>query len=202
MYSLGLTLASMSIAICIGIVVSMGRLADNIVLRWTSTAFVDFTRGMPFLVLLIWVYYGLAILLDISLTPLVAGIGCLSIKYAGRLAEIFRSGIQAIEKGQAEAALSLGFSKLQTYRRIILPQIVPIVIPPLVNEVVGMIQDSAIVSIVGIWELMRRGNSVANATLKPFEIYSTIAVIYLIMTISLSQLNERYIEKKMFGKKR
>jgi polar amino acid transport system permease protein len=152
---------------------------------------------MPFLVLLIWAYYGLAILLDISLTPLSAGISCLSIKYAGRLAEIFRSGFQAIEKGQAEAAFSVGFSNLQTYRRIILPQVVPIVIPPLINEVVGMIQDSAVVSLLGIWELMRRGNSVANASLKPFEIYTTIAVIYLIMTISISQLNERVIERKL-----
>lgn len=197
MYSLGLTFVSMSIAISIGLLATAGRMANNFILRGVSAFFIDVSRGMPFLVLLIWAYYGLAILLDISLTPLSAGISCLSIKYAGRLAEIFRSGFQAIEKGQAEAALSVGFSKLQTYRRIISPQVVHIVIPPLINEIVGMIQDSAVVSLLGIWELMRRGNSVANSSLKPFEIYSTIAVIYLIMTISISQFNERVIERKL-----
>jgi polar amino acid transport system permease protein len=202
MYSLGLTFVSMSIAISVGLLATAGRMANNLILRGVSAIFIDVSRGMPFLVLLIWAYYGLAILLDISLTPLSAGISCLSIKYAGRLAEIFRSGFQAIEKGQAEAALSVGFSKLQTYRRIILPQVVPIVIPPLMNEVVGMIQDSAVVSLLGIWELMRRGNSVANSSLKPFEIYSTIAVIYLIMTISISQLNERIIERKLASRYR
>ena len=197
MYSLGLTFVSMSIAISIGLLATAGCMANNFILRGVSVFFIDVSRGMPFLVLLIWVYYGLAILLDISLTPLSAGISCLSIKYAGRLAEIFRSGFQAIEKGQAEAALSVGLSKLQTYRRIISPQVVHIVLPLLINEIVGMIQDSAVVSILGIWELMRRGNSVANSSLKPFEIYSTIAVIYLIMTISISQFNERVIEKKL-----
>tara|TARA_B110000014_G_C20121650_1_gene594689 strand:- start:2077 stop:2730 length:654 start_codon:yes stop_codon:yes gene_type:complete len=197
MYSLGLTFVSMSIAISIGLLATAGCMANNFILRGVSVFFIDVSRGMPFLVLLIWVYYGLAILLDISLTPLSAGISCLSFKYAGRLAEIFRSGFQAIEKGQAEAALSVGLSKLQTYRRIISPQVVHIVLPMLINEIVGMIQDSAVVSILGIWELMRRGNSVANSSLMPFEIYSTIAVIYLIMTISISQFNERVIERKL-----
>ena len=196
-YSLALTFVSMAIAICIGLIATAGRMNSNIALRGVSALFIDVSRGMPFLVLLIWSYYGLAIVLGISLTPVSAGISCLSIKYSGRLAEIFRSGFQAIEKGQAEGALSVGFSKSQTYRRIILPQVLPIIIPPLINEIVGMIQDSAVVSLIGIWELMRRGNSVANSTLKPFEIYSTIAVIYLIMTISISQLNARFIEKKV-----
>lgn len=145
---------------------------------------------------LIWIFYGIPILTQVSMSPLFAGIACLSLKYSGYLAEVFRAGIQAIDKGQSEASFSLGFSKLQTWRRIIVPQAIKIVLPPVGNYLVGMLQDSAVVMVVGIWELMRRGNSVANSSLKPFEIYTTVAVFYLIMTIALSRGN-RYLESRL-----
>lgn len=196
LFTLGLTSLSMIIGVLIGLIISLGRMAKNIFIRAISSAYVDIMRGIPLLVLIIWFYYGLSMLIDYSFSPLFAGIACLSLKYSGYLAETFRAGIQAIEKGQSEASFSLGFSKLQNLRRIVIPQALRIVIPPIGNSFVSMLQDSSMVMLVGIWELMKRGNSLANSTVKPFEIYTTVGIFYLIMTISASRIN-RYLERRL-----
>jgi glutamine transport system permease protein len=196
LFSLGLTSLSMIFGMSIGLIISLGRMTKNRIIRAFASIYVDVMRGVPLLALLIWFFYGLSILIDFSFSPLFAGIACLSLKYSGYLAETFRAGIQAIEKGQSEASLSLGFSKLQNLRRIVIPQALRIVIPPIGNSFVSMIQDSSLVMIVGIWELMKRGNSVANSSLRPFEIYTTVGIFYLIMTISASRIN-RYLEKRL-----
>ncbi len=195
-YTFGLTSLSMLFGMSIGIIISLGRMTKNIFIRSISSVYVDVMRGIPLLILLIWFFYGLSMLIDFSFSPLFAGVACLSLKYSGYLAETFRAGIQAIEKGQSEASFSLGFSKLQNLRRIVIPQAFRIVIPPIGNSFVSMLQDSSMVMIVGIWELMKRGNSLANSTLKPFEIYTAVGVFYLIMTISASRIN-RYLERRL-----
>jgi len=195
-FTLGLTSLSMIIGMAIGIIISLGRMTKNKIVRAISSAYVDVMRGIPLLALLIWFYYGFSMLIDFSFSPLFAGVACLSLKYSGYLAETFRAGIQAIEKGQSEASFSLGFSKVQNLRRIVIPQAVRIVIPPIGNSFISMLQDSSLVMIVGIWELMKRGNSVANSTGKFFEIYTTVGVFYLIMTISASRFN-RYLENRL-----
>ena len=195
-YTLGLTSLSMVIGMSIGIIISLGRMTKNIGIRAISSAYVDVMRGIPLLILLIWVFFGLPMLIEYSFSPLFAGVACLSLKYSGYLAETFRAGIQAIEKGQSEASFSLGFSKIQNLRRIVLPQALRIVIPPIGNSFVSMIQDSSLVMLVGIWELMKRGNSLANSTIKPFEVYTAVGIFYLIMTISASRLN-RYLEGRL-----
>jgi len=196
LFSLGLTALSMLIGMGVGLVVSLGRLTKNIAIRALSSAYVDVTRGIPLLALLLWFYYGLSILVDYTFSPFSTGVFCLSLKYSGYLAETFRAGIQAIEKGQSEAAFSLGFSKLQNLRRIVIPQALRIVVPPVGNSFVSMLQDSSLVALVGVWELMKRGNSVANSSLRPFEIYTAVGVFYLIMTVSASRLN-RYLEGRL-----
>lgn len=196
LFSLGLTALSMIIGMFIGLVISLGRMAKNVGIRVFSAAYVDVTRGIPLLALLLWFYYGLSILVDFSFSPFLTGILCLSLKYSGYLAETFRAGIQAIEIGQSEAAASLGFSKVQTLRRIVIPQALRIVIPPIGNSFISMLQDSSLVALVGVWELMKRGNSVANSSLRPFEIYTAVGIFYLIMTISASRVN-RYLESRL-----
>ena len=196
LYTLGLTSLSMVIGTSIGLIISLGRMAKNIFIRAIAGAYVDVMRGIPLLVLIIWFFYGLSMLIEYSFSPLFAGVACLSLKYSGYLAETFRAGIQAIEKGQSEASFSLGFSKLQNLRRIIIPQAIRIVIPPIGNSFVSMLQDSSMVMLVGIWELMKRGNSVANSTVKPFEIYTAVGIFYLIMTVSASRIN-RYLEGRL-----
>lgn len=194
--SLGLTALSMIIGMFIGLVISLGRMTKNVGIRAFSAAYVDVTRGIPLLALLLWFFYGLSILVDFTFSPFLTGIVCLSLKYSGYLAETFRAGIQAIEIGQSEAAASLGFSKVQTLRRIVIPQALRIVIPPIGNSFVSMLQDSSLVALVGVWELMKRGNSVANSSLRPFEIYTAVGIFYLIMTISASRVN-RYLESRL-----
>ena len=195
-YTIGLTFFSMLIGMSIGIIISLGRMAKNIFIRSVSSFYVDVMRGIPLLVFLIWFFFGLSMLIEYSFSALFAGVACLSLKYSGYLAETFRAGIQAIEKGQSEASFSLGFSKLQNLRRIVLPQALRIVIPPIGNSFVSMLQDSSLVMLVGIWELMKRGNSLANSTIKPFEIYTVVGIFYLIMTISASRIN-RYLERRL-----
>jgi His/Glu/Gln/Arg/opine family amino acid ABC transporter permease subunit len=195
-YTLGLTFLSMFFSVVIGVIVSLGRMTKIFFIKALATAYVDVMRGIPLLILIIWFYYGLSMLINFEFPPLIAGVTCLSLKYSGYLAETFRAGIQDIEIGQSEAALSLGFSKFQNFRRIVLPQALRIVIPPIGNSFVSMLQDSSMVMLIGIWELMKRGNSVANSTLKPLEIYTTVGIIYLIMTISASRIN-RYLEGRL-----
>jgi len=196
LFSLGLTSLSMIFGTLIGLIASLGRMAKNRVIRTLSSGYIDVMRGIPLLALLIWFFYGLPILIDFSFSPLFAGITCLSLKYSGYLAETFRSGIQEIEKGQSEASYSLGFSKYQNFRRIVFPQAMRIIIPPIGNSLISMLQDSSLLMVVGIWELMRRGNSAANSCLRPFEIYTTVGIFYLIMTVSVSRLS-RYLEKRL-----
>jgi polar amino acid transport system permease protein len=191
LYTIGLTLISMTLGMLVGFVICLGRMAKNKIMWAFASSYVDIMRGIPFLVFLIWFYYGLSILINYSFSPLFGGILCLSLKYSGYLAEVFRAGIQAIEKGQSEAAFSVGYSKLQTLRYIVMPQALRIVFPALGNYFVGMLQDSSVVSLVGIWELMRRGNAMANILLIPFEIYSTVGIFYLVMTVCISRINRR-----------
>ena len=196
LYTISISILSMIIGILIGLVVCFGRMSKNVAVRLPVTGFLEVARGIPLLAFLIWFFYGLPMLLGVEFSPLFAGVACISLKYSAYLGEVFRSGLQAIEKGQSEAAFAVGYSKLQNMRYVVIPQAVRIVIPPIGNLFIGMIQDSSMVMVVGIWELMRRGNSIANTSLKPLEVYTTIAVFYLIITISVSRIN-RYLEGRL-----
>ena len=117
----------------------------------------------------------------IDFEPVVAAAMCLSTQYGGYLAEIFRSGIEAIGKGQREAAVAMGLTTAQNYRYIILPQAIRIVLPPIGNMWVGAIKDSSLVSYLGVMELMRTAMLQANITWRPFEFYTTTALIYVFL---------------------
>jgi len=130
-----------------------------------------------------------------AMSGFVSGVLAMTLKYTGYLAEIFRAGIEAIKTGQREAAYSLGFSKVQTMWRIVLPQAFRIVIPPTGSAFVGMLQDSALVSIIGVNDLMRQAQLAVADLYRPFEVYTAVAVLYLAMTISFSKIND-YIERK------
>lgn len=172
------------------------RLSKNLFLREAAAIYIETGRGMPVLVLILWIYYGLPILFGLTMTAYMAGVLSLTIKWAGYMAENFRSGIQAIDKGQREAAFALGYSRLHTMVRIVLPQAVRIFIPPTGSGFVGMIQDSALVSIIGVNDLIRQSEIANGDMYRPFEIYTITACIYLILTIGISKTND-YIEMKL-----
>ena len=186
---------SMLLATAIGLVFAFLRMSKHFLPREAAVIYIEVARGIPILVLIFWVYYGIPILAGFAMSGFFSGVVAMTMKYAGYLAEIFRAGIQAIKTGQREAAFSLGFSRVQTMRRIVLPQAFRIIIPPVGNTFVGALQDSAMVSIIGVNDLMREAQLAVAYTYRPFEIYTAVAVIYLVLTIGLSKIND-YIEHK------
>ncbi|MBW2058151.1 MAG: amino acid ABC transporter permease [Deltaproteobacteria bacterium] len=194
-----MTIKVSALAMILGMVVGLGvafvRMARHVALRESAVIYIEIARGMPVLVLIFWFYYGLPILTGVAFSGLVSGVAALTLKYAGYLAEIFRAGIEAIKTGQREAAYSLGFSRAQTMRRIILPQAIRIVVPPLGSAFVGMLQDSALVSIIGVTDLMRQGQLAVASTFRPFELYTIVALLYLATTVTFSKIND-YMEKR------
>jgi polar amino acid transport system permease protein len=187
---------SMMLGMTIGLGVCFCKMSKRAVLREAGTFYIEFAQGMPILVLIFWLYYGLPMLMGIAFSAFLSGVAALTLKFAGYLAEIFRAGIQAIKAGQIEAAYSLGFSKIQTMRRIVLPQAFRIVMPPIGNNFVGMVQSSALVSVIGVADLMREAQLIVTYTWRPFEVYTITTIIYLAATISISKIND-YIEKRI-----
>lgn len=193
--TLKVSVLSMLLAMGIGLLVAFVRRSKHALPREAAVAYIEVARGIPILVLIFWFYYGLPILTGLAFSGLFSGVAALTLKYVGYLAEIFRAGIEAIKKGQSEAAYSLGFSKVQTMRRIVLPQAFRIVIPPTGSAFVGMLQDSALVSIIGVNDLMRQAQLAVADLYRPFEVYTAVAVLYLAMTITFSKIND-YIERR------
>lgn len=187
---------SMIFALIIGLFISILRLSKIYILVLISRTYIEFFRGIPLFVFIIWLYYGLAMVSGINFDPITAGIICLSMQHGGYLAEIYRAGIQAVAKGQWEASFSLGFTIINTFIRIIFPQAVKIIIPPTANMFIGMLKDSALVSIIGVNELMRQSQIATSLTFRPFEFYTVTALIYIVLTLCLSQI-AKFLELKM-----
>lgn len=180
------TLASICVALVLGLLAGLGRIARTTVINRIATVYVEVVRGIPLLVQLFYIYYALGPLLH--LTGLVSAIAALSICYGAYLAEIFRAGIQSIPKGQMEAALALGMSRTQALWRIILPQTIRVILPPIGNEFIALLKDSSLVSILAVSDLLRRGREYASTTFDYLEAYTVVALIYLIMTLFFSRL--------------
>jgi glutamine transport system permease protein len=193
--TLKITALSVGIGLIIGMFVGMARLAKVWPLRLLATVYVNFFRGTPLLVQIFIIYFALPMLLGKRIDPFVAAIAACSINCGAYVAEIFRAGIQSIDKGQMEAGRSLGMSWSQTMRYIILPQAFKRIIPPLGNEFIAMLKDSSLVSVIGFEELTRRGQLIIARTYASFEIWLTVAFIYLIMTLAISRLVD-YLERR------
>ena len=191
-----ISVISMFFALIIGLIISILRLSKIKVLVMFSKAYIEIFRGIPLFVFIIWLYYGLAMVSGINFEPITAGVICLSMQHGGYLAEIYRAGIQAVPRGQWEASFSLGFSIVNTFGRIIFPQAVKIIIPPTANMFIGLFKDSALVSIIGVNELMRQSQIAVSLTFRPFEFYTVTALIYIVLTLLLSQA-AKFIEYKM-----
>jgi ABC-type amino acid transport system permease subunit len=142
------------------------------------------------------VYYGIAIQFNLALSAIQAGILALTLQYSAWLGEVFRSGIQAVPHGQREAAMSVGMGRIQTFFRVVLPQAARIVIPPTGNMSIGMIKDSSLVYLIGVAELLRVSNRLANRTFRYFEVYLATVLIYLALT-TVVYFIVKYLEKRV-----
>ncbi len=199
-----LTTLAVAIGTCIGLFVSLLRLSKFKPANWLAKAYVDFFRGTPLLVQIFIVFYAspeiLSWLLNkrVVLSAFTSGAIALSLNSGAYIAEIFRGGIQSIDRGQMEAARSLGMPYSQAMRYIILPQAFKRSIPPLGNEFIAMLKDSSLVSVISVQELMMTGRIMYGRTYRVMETWLPIAFLYLIMTMTISQF-VAYLERR-FGR--
>ena len=183
-----ITALSVLLGIIIGLFVGIARISTYRVVHLVAAVYVDFLRGTPLLVQIFLVYFALPVVTGQRINPFVAAIAACSINSSAYVAEIFRAGIQSIDAGQMEAGRSLGLTWNQTMRYIIVPQAARRVIPPLGNEFIALLKDSSLVSVIGFEELTRRGQLIIARTYASLEIWLCVAIIYLVMTVSISRL--------------
>ena len=182
-----ITAISVGLGIVIGLFVGIARIAHSRILRVLAAIYVDFLWGTPLLVQIFFIYFALPIVTGHHMDPFVAAIASCSINSGAYVAEIFRAGIQSIDAGQMEAGRSLGMTWGQTMRYIIVPQAFKRVIPPLGNEFIALLKDSSLVSVIGFEELTRRGQLVIARTYGSLEIWTCVAILYLIMMVTISR---------------
>ena len=190
-----ITALSVALGVVIGLFVGIARISRIKILRVIAAIYVDFFRGTPLLVQIFLVYFALPVITGQRVDPFVAAIGSCGINSGAYVAEIFRAGIQSIDKGQMEAGRSLGMTWVQTMRYIIVPQAFKRVIPPLGNEFIALLKDSSLVSVIGFEELTRRGQLIIAKTYGSLEIWISVAVIYLAMTLTISRF-VAYLERR------
>lgn len=197
---LGLTMQlaaiSLAIAMVMGIFLSLMGLSGIKPLQWFNNAFVSIIRGTPLLVQAFFIYFGVSGVLGIRISSFVAGVIALSCNAGGYLSEIFRGGIQAVDRGQTEAARSLGLSSWQTMYKIVLPQAIRIAIPSIVNQWCITIKDTSIITVIGLAELTRMGQQIIARTYRSFEVWIIVGVIYFVV-IWLLTMAARALERKV-----
>lgn len=207
--TLGLSVASIAIATILALLGALGRLSNNSIAQGIAGFYVSIIRGTPLLIQIYIIYLGLPQIgtqvqslgftqlgKALTLTAIQSGILALSLNYGAYMTEIFRAGIQSISHGQREAALSLGLSNWQTMRRVILPQAIRIIIPDIGNQFIAMQKDSALVSVMGVWEITYRANRFGRKDSKFMEMFILAAFLYWILTIVSSWIEER-LEKRL-----
>lgn len=194
--TLKLTTLAVLFGSLIGSIVGVAKVVPNKLIRTVASIYVDFIRGTPLLVQIFILYYGVQALIGHSVDAYTAGLIALSINSGAYIAEIVRAGIQSIDKGQTEAARSLGLTYMQSMMRIIFPQALRRIIPPLGNEYIAMLKDSSLVSVIAIEELLRVGQLLVTRTFRAFEVYIVVALLYLCLTLLISQI-VKFAERRL-----
>jgi len=187
---------SIVFSLIIGFFICLPGLSKNPYWIGLNRVYVELVRAVPLLVLLLWVYYGLPIIVGLSLSPFIAGVVSLAVSDSAFEAEIFRGGIQSIPIGQHEASKSLGLNSLQSMRLIIFPQALRFILPPIGNQFVYIVKMSSLVSIVGLADLTRKANELVVNVYRPLEIYTFLVLEYLILILIITYFI-RLLEKKL-----
>lgn len=195
----GVTLALSGVAILIGLVAGVGvglaRAYGGPFVSGLLSVYVDVMRSVPQLVLLIWVFFSVPLLSPLELSPLQAGALGLGLHMGAYVSEIVRAGVLSVRAGQLRAALALGMTRGQAVRRVVLPQALIRMIPPLSSQVVVTIKDSAIASVIAAPELLYRSQIVVNKTFRPFEMYTALMVVYFLITYPVARGIDRIYQR-------
>ncbi|MDQ7247635.1 amino acid ABC transporter permease [Dongia sedimenti] len=187
--TLQLTFAAFVLAVIIGIVVALLRRTHVAPIRWAMVVFVEVGRGTPALVILFLIYFALPDLLPaLSLDSFTAAALGLGLQGGAVLSEIFRAGIDAIDRGQREAGISLGLTPGQTMVDVVAPQAIRVVLPPVGNYAIGLLKDTSIASIIAAPDLMLRAKDLASSSFLPMQVYVLVAVFYFAMSYPMSLL--------------
>ena len=185
-----LTVCSFSLAVAIGILLALGKLSHVKFLRAFCAAYIEVARGVPALAILFLIYFGL-VPLGLVLDAFVAGFVGLGLSAGGYIAEVFRAGIQAIHKCQREAALAVGMTPIMSFRYIILPQAVRVILPPLLNMLIILLKDTSICSLISTPELMLRAKDLAMMSFLPMHLFLLAGVIYFLLAWPMSLVTRR-----------
>jgi glutamine transport system permease protein len=195
-YTILLSVTAILISIAVGLLVALPGLSDNRYLRGFNRIYVEFVRAVPILVLILWVYYGLPQLAGIAIGVFWAGVIALALSDSAFEAEIFRAGIQSIDRGQYEASHSISLNYADTMRFVILPQAIRRILPALGNQLVYMLKMSSLVSVIGMQELTRKANELVVTEYRPLEIYTVLVLEYLVLILIVSAM-VRWLERRM-----
>ena len=190
-----ITAIAVGLGFIFGLITSVCRLSGVKILQVIAVCYVNIIRGTPMLVQIFLIYFALPMVIGERINPFVAAVAACSINSGAYVSEIFRAGIQSVDKGQMEAGRSLGLSWMQTMRYVIMPQAFKHVTPPLGNEFISMTKETSLVSVIGFEELTRRGQLIIAKTYGSFEIWLTVAAIYLVMTLTIARLVS-YLERR------
>jgi len=185
-----LSAAGIAVGLALGLVVALMRLSGRRVLAWPALAFVEFYRNTPPLVHLFWFFYGLPMVLGLTLSPFVAALSALGIQSAAFFAEVYRAGIVSVERGQWEAGRALGMGRARLMRRVILPQALRRMVAPFVDRSFELIKTTTLAAALTFQDLVYNAMVVTTQTYRPLEVYTAVAVIFFLLLFSLSQLAE------------
>lgn len=199
--TISISLIAAAISIVLGLIVALPGQSSKRGWRIVNRVYVEFVRSIPLLPMLFWVFYGLPLVfkamgLDIPIDPFWGAIITLAVSDSAFTAEIYRSGIQSIARGQREAAQTIGLSYMQTMRYVIMPQAIRRILPPLANQFIYIVKMSAFASVIGMQELTRRANELVVTEYRPLELYSLLIVEYLVLVLIISA-GVRWLERRM-----
>lgn len=187
--------ASLALGIALALPIGILRSTRNKLLFAVLGAYVELFRNVPVLVLVVWIYYVLPIVTGYNMGPIAAGILALSLSTSAFLAEVFRGGILGIAAGQREASASLGLNGFQTMHDVIIPQVFRRMLAPMLNQFIILIKESALLSYIGVLEILQRGDQISTQFSRPLEAYTVVALFYFLICFSVSQISLR-IERR------
>lgn len=191
--TLALCLTSGVLGTVLGLLLGLAETSPSRVLRWASTIYINVVRGIPLLVIIFFIYFGTPLLFpDVDLPAFVTGVIALTVFASAYIAEIFRGSIDAVPKGQSEAAEALGLNYYLKFRYVIIPQAMKVAIPPGIGFLIGLVKESSLVTVIGLIELTSAGGIVSNLTVDPITTYLVVAAMYFVVCYGISLLGQRY----------
>lgn len=191
-----ISVAGLLIGLIIGVIVGLGRLSKNKLIFGLSSIYVQVLRGTPIMIQALYIYFAIPMMFSTEINPIAAGITAISLNAGAYIAEIVRGAVRSIDKGQMEAGRSLGLTHFQTMYKIIWPQAFKRMIPPLGNQFIISLKDTSLLTVIGVGELTRQGTIVVATNFRAVEIYTMVAILYLIMTLTITYIL-RLMEKRM-----